>query len=202
MKKIFYIFVFLTLIVFLTSINIFLKLNSNFNHIIGVNINIALYLFITFLCIIRVNSIFKKSNLKESKNYRKDMKTVFANSFFSSSLISIISACIIYGFSKNIFQFLNLKEGLINYTNFVSKIWFISSPFIGLEVVVFRYFQEIEYYKKPIFILIFKFILFILLSLFLFTEKKINCFIYAKPFCDLVLLVYYTRICFDATLVV
>lgn len=130
MKKIFYIFALLTLIVFITSINIFLKLNSDFNHIVGVNINIALYLFITFLCILKVNSIFKKANLKESKNYRKDMKTAFANSFFASSIISIVSACIVYGFSKNIFQFLNLKEGLINYTSFVTKIWFISSPFI------------------------------------------------------------------------
>ena len=130
MKKFFYIFVFLALIAFITSINIFLKLNSDFNHIVGTNINLVLYFLITFLCIIKVNSIFKKANLKESKNYRKDMKIAFANSFFSSSIISIISACIVYGFSKNIFQFLNLKEGLINYTSFVTKIWFISSPFI------------------------------------------------------------------------
>lgn len=133
MKKIFYCFIFLTLITFIISINIFLKINSNLNHIIGVNINLILYLFITFLCIIKVNSIFKKSNLKDSKNYRKDIKIAFANSFFSSSIISIISACIIYGFSKNIFNFLNLKDGLINYTLFVSKIWFISSPFIRLR---------------------------------------------------------------------
>ena len=130
MKKFFYIFVFLALIIFITSINIFLKINSDFNHIVGTNINLVLYFLITFLCIIKVNSIFKKANLKESKNYRKDMKIAFANSFFSSSIISIISACIVYGFSKNIFQFLNLKEGLINYTSFVTKIWFISSPFI------------------------------------------------------------------------
>ena len=130
MKKIFYFFLILISITFIISINVFLKINSDLNHIIGININLILWFCLIFLCTIKINHIFKKANLNESKKYRKDMKIAFANSFFSSSIISIVSACIIYGFLKNFLQFLNLKEGLINYTYFVSKIWFISSPFI------------------------------------------------------------------------
>ena len=133
MKKFFYCFLILISIIFISSINIFLKINSDLNHIIGVNINLILWFFIIFICIIKVNYIFKKANLNNSKKYRKDMKIVFANSFFSSSIISIISACIIYGFLKNFLQLLNLEKGLINYTYFVSKIWFISSPFIRIR---------------------------------------------------------------------
>ena len=164
MKKLFYFLTILILIIFISSINIFLKINSDLNHIISININLALYLMIILICIFVVNRNFKKAKLNESKSYRKDMKIAFANSFFASSIVSIISACIIYGFLNNILELFKLKEGIINFTIFSMKIWFISSPFIGLEVTVFRYFYEIEYFKKPIKILIFKLLIFYFIS--------------------------------------
>lgn len=200
MKKIFYFLAILVLIVFITSVNIFLKIKSDFNHIIGIDINLFLYLIITIICLFTVNRHFKKANLDQSKTYKKDMKTVFANSFFVSSIISIVSALIIYGFLEKFLNFLNLKQGLINYTTFSMKIWFISSPFIGLEVTVFRYFKEINYFKIPIKLLIFKLIIFYIISALFFIDKKVNCFIYAKPICDMIFLLYYTKVCFDATL--
>ena len=200
MKKIFYFFIILTLIIFITSINIFLKINSNFNHIIGIDINLILYLIIYIICIITINKIFKKANLKTSKNYRRDIKTAFANSFFISSLISIIYACIIYGFLKNILEIFNLKEGIINYCIFATKIWFISSPFIGLEVAVLKYFCELEYFKTPIKLLILKLLLFFIISFLFFEQRKASCFIYAKTLSDIIFLIYYTKICFDITL--
>ena len=200
MKKIFFFILFLTITIIITSINIFLKINSDFNHIIGIDINLILYFTITTICVFVINNIFKKSNLKDSKNFKKDIKNTFSNSFCISSIISIVFACIIYGSFKNILEIFNLKEGLINYTNFATKIWFISSPFIGLEVAIFRYFYEIDYFVIPIKILIYKLLIFFIISILFFSERKINCFIYAKPISDIISLIYYTRVCFDLTL--
>ena len=200
MKKFFYFFIILIFIIFVSIINIFLKINSDLNHIIGIDIILILHLLITCFCIIFTNKYFKKFDLKNSKNFRRDIKTAFANSFFTSSIISIVSACIIYGFLKNILELLNLKSGIINYCLFASKTWFISSPFIGLEVAVFKYFSTIEYFKKPIEILILKILLFFIISFLFYSTRKLNCFIYAKPICDLILLVYYSQICFGITL--
>ena len=200
MKNLTNFLILLALIIFIISTNLFLKINSDLNHIIGININLLFYLVVTAICIFTVNRIFKKSKLSVSKNYRRDMKITFANSFFASSIISIVSACLIYGFLEKILEKFNISEGLINYTVFSAKIWFISSPFIGLEVTVFRYFYEIEYFKKPIKILLLKSLIFLLISVLFFAEKKVSCFIYAKPVCDIIFLFYYTRICFDTTL--
>ena len=189
MKKIFFFIFLLTLTIFIASINIFLKINSDFNHIIGIDINLILYFTITTICVIVINKIFKKSNLKDSKNFKKDIKNTFSNSFFISSIISIIFACIIYGFLKNILEIFNLKEGLINYTNFATKIW-----------LIFKYFYEIDYFVIPIKILIYKLLVFLIISILFFSERKINCFIYAKPISDIIFLIYYTRVCFDLTL--
>ena len=200
MKKIFYFFVIFTLILFVFSINIFFKINSDLNHIIGININLILYLIINLICIIVIDKTFKKAKLKKSTQYRKDIKNAFTNSFLVSSIISIISALIIYGFLKNILEIFNLKEGIINYINFIIQIWFISSPFIGLELVCFRYFYEIEYFNIPIKILIYKLLTFFIISCLFYEKRKLNCFIYSKPICDIIFLIYYTKICFDLTL--
>lgn len=200
MKKIFYVFLFSLGLLFIGILNTFLKINSDLNHILGINIILVLQLLIIIFCAIITNRHFKNIDFKNSKNYRKDIKTAFANSFFATSIFSIFSACIIYGFLKNILEVFNLQNGVINYCIFASKIWFISSPFIGLEVAVFKYFFTIDYFKKPIIILIFKLILFLLISFLFYGTRKINCFVYAKPICDIFFLLYYSRICFDITL--
>lgn len=200
MKKTFYFFLILTFIILISSINIFLKINSDFHHIIGININLCLYLLIILICVFVINRIFRKAHLEYSKNYRKDIKNAFANSFFISSIISMVSAFIIYGFLENILELIHLKEGLINYCIFASKIWFISSPFIGLEIAVFKYYSEIEYLKVPIELLIYKLLAFFIISFLFYADRKTNCFIYAKPLCDIIFLFYYTKICFDITL--
>lgn len=200
MKKIFYFFLIFTSLMFIGSINLFLKENSDLTHIIGINIIIGIYLLISLICMFITTYSFKKLNLDNSKNYRKDIKIAFANSFFKTSLFSIISACIIYGFLENILETLGLKDGIINYCTFAAKIWFISSPFIGLEIAVFQYFYSIEYLKKPVIILILKLLTFLTISFLYYESRKNNCFIYAKPVCDIIFLIYYSRICFDVTL--
>ena len=200
MKKIFYAVLLSEIILFVFVINIFLKTQADFNHVIGINIILAIYFFIIFLCKIIFDKIFKKIDLANSKNFRRDLKNTFASAFFSSSIISIILACIIYGFLENILDLLGLKTGLINYCSFIAKIWFISSPFIGLEIVVFKYFSMIEYFQKPLKILIIKLFVFLFISCLFYTSRKTNCFIYAKPLCDIMFLFYYSRVCFDITL--
>ena len=115
-------------------------------------------------------------------------------------IVLIILSLIIYTFLRNILNLFNLKTGLINYIIFSSKIWFVSSPFIGLEITILRYFQELEIYKTPLIISIVKLILFIFCGLILHFKYPSNCLIYAKPISDICLLFYYTKICFELTL--
>lgn len=200
MKKFFFLIFTCIVITFLALINIFLYIYSDSNHLIGMSINLILYFTLIIICIIISNNIFKKSNLTNSKNYRKDIKKTFADSFFKTSIISIFLACIIYGYLKDILKLIHLKEGLINYCIFSTKIWFISSPFLGLTITVFRYFYELDYFYTPIFILLYKLFTFFLISFLFFYSKKINCFLYAKTICDIIFLIYYSKVCFSIIL--
>ena len=199
LKKIFYSVLFVEFLLFYGIINLFLKINSDFNHIIGINIILTLNLFMVIVCKFFIDKAFKKNNLSNSQNYRKDLKNVFANSFLKTSAFSILFALIIYGFLKNFLQMLNINEGIINYCVFASKIWFISSPFFGLEVLIFKYFEELDFFKKPIIISIFKIIIYFAISFLFFIKYQNNCIMYAKPVCDFIFLVYYSKICFDIT---
>ena len=200
MKNFFYFTYIATIFLFILIINLFLKINSDINHIIGINIIIFITLIISFFCQICIYRIFKKANLSSTKEFKKNIKITIANSFFKSSIISIICALLIYVFLKNVLNLLTLKQGLINYTIYASKIWFVSSPFIGLELTVFKYFSEIKFYKTPIKILILKLLSFFIISFLCSFQYKQNCFLYAKPICDILFLPYYTKICFDLTL--
>ena len=200
MKKLFYGILSILVVLFIAIFNLFFKINSDINHIIGINIIIILNIFISIFCIIFINRIFKKNNLKNGLDFKKNIKLSTANSFFVSSIISIFLAIIVYQFLNSILEFLKLKNGLINYTVFASKIWFISAPFIGLELTIFRYFFEINYFKTPIKILILKLFVFLGLGMIFYIKYKTNCLIYAKPVCDMIFLPYYTKTCFDLTL--
>ena len=199
-KKIFYLVLSCEIILFFLTISIFMRKYSDFTHIAGTYIVLAIYILMIFLCKIVVDVIFRKTNFKTSKNFRRDMKNTFANAFFSSSLVAIILACILYGFSHQVFELLGFPTGIINYCSFITKIWFISSPFIGLEITIFKYFSTLEYFPKPIKLIVSKFLLFICISILFYTSRKINCFIYAKPVSDILFLFYYSKICLDITL--
>lgn len=169
-------------------------------RIIGIAIMMAISLLIDIGCILIINRKFKKAKLRESKNFRKDIKTAFSNGFIASSIFSIVVACIIYGFLEKLLEILNLSEGIINYCIFATKIWFISSPFIGLQFAIFKYFISIDYWEKNISILIIKFLTYLSICVLYYHSRKFNCFIYAKPVCDFIFLIYYSKICFDITL--
>lgn len=200
MKKLFYILLILILIIFTGCIHLFLKNTSDFNHMVGIDIILGISIFITILSNFIIFKVFQKNNFTTSNNYREDIKHTFSNAFIASSIVSIACACMVYGFLENILEFLELKTGLINYCVFASKIWFISSPFIGLELSIIKYYFTIEYYQKPIFLLILKSFTFFIISFFYYSSQKANCFIYAKPICDLCFLIYYSKICFEITL--
>ena len=166
----------------------------------GILIVLAFWLFICIGCAYIIFKNFKKDIPENKKFFRKYIKTAFSNGFVYSSIFSIVIACVLYGFLDKILTLINLPTGLINYCTFASKIWFISSPFIGLEIAILGYYIAINYYRKPLIIVFSKLILFLLISLFYYESKKFNCFLYAKPICDFIFLIYYSKICFDITL--
>jgi Na+-driven multidrug efflux pump len=150
--------------------------------------------------LLTINLTFKKFNFQKNKEFQKNIQNAVANSFFISSIISIVGALIIYCFLKNILGIFNIKEGIINYANFAAKIWFVSSPFIGLELTIFKYFSKLDFFQKNIIIIISKLIIYYILSIILYFKFQNNCIVYAKPICDIIFLPYYTKICFDLTL--
>jgi hypothetical protein len=152
------------------------------------------------ICLITINIIFKNSNLEKKKKFKENIQNAVANSFFISSIISIIGALIVYCLLKNILGIFNIKEGIINYTVFAAKTWFVSSPFIGLELTIFKYFFKLETHKKTNIILVLKFLIYCILSAILYIKFKNNCVVYAKPICDIIFLPYYTKVCFDLVL--
>jgi hypothetical protein len=187
-------------IIFIFILNVFEKNNSNTTHLISINIILLLNLIISLFCFITIKIVFKSYDFNNNKKFKENFKNAIANSFFFSSIISIIIALIIYCFLKNILELFNIEKGIINYTTFASKIWFVSSPFIGLELTIFKYFSKLEVYKKITIILLIKFIAYFILSLILSIKFQNNCIVYAKPICDIIFLPYYTKICFDLTL--
>ena len=128
------------------------------------------------------------------------MKTATANSFVATSILCTCIAGILYCFLGNILSWFPLKTGTINYTVFASKIWFVSSPFIGLEIVIFSYFKELDYYSSPIKVVLLKLLVYLILCFILYFNRDVNCLVYAKPLCDIIFLPMLTRICFDLTL--
>ena len=157
-KKVFYLVLSLEIILFFLAIHIFIGKYSDSTHIVGIYVVLTIYMIMIFLCKIVIDAIFHKTNFTTSQNFRRDMKNTFANAFFCSSLIAILLACILYGFSHQIFELLGLKTSIVNYCSFITKIWFISSPFIGLEIVIFKYFSTLSYFQKPIKLVIAKFV--------------------------------------------
>lgn len=198
MKKIHYVFYILILILFVFIINIFKLINKNYNYQYSINIIFLVNIILYITCIISINFIFKKSNLKE--NFKNNIKNAISNSFFISSSICIIYSIFIYSFLGTLLSFTNLSTGLINYCLFASKIWFVSAPFIGLELTIFKYFSEIDYLKTPIFIAILKLIIFVLITFLLYFKYPSNCILYAKPICDILFIFYYSKICFELSL--
>ena len=201
MKKLFYFFVLIIVISFISIINIFFKKYSDTTHLISFNIIFSLNTIISIICLKIINQIYKKTSLESPKDFRTTIKNAFANSFFKSTIVAIVFSFLVYGFLGNFLKFFQINQGLINYSVFISKIWFISSPFLALELAVLKYFTTLEFYKKPIIILLIKFILFFFISLLNYNSRRINCFIYAKPICDFIFLIYYSIICFDITLI-
>jgi hypothetical protein len=185
-------------IIFAVCINIFLKLTSDTTHLFGINILLIFNLFIYIIDAIAIAIIFKRTDFsKNGKDFRLNLKMTIANSFCISSFISIICAIIIYCFSGKILSLFSLSSGIINYSTFALKTWFIASPFIGLELTIFYYYSIIACNQKPVFILLVKFLAYVILALCFHLISKTNCIVYAKPICDILFLIYYIKICFN-----
>lgn len=156
MKKLFYFFLILISVLFIVSINVFLNYVSNSTHIISTNIILGLYFGITIVCLWIVHHYFQKNQSDSFQNFRKNIKIAFSNAFIISSIVSILFACIIYTFLKNILEIVKLENGMIQYCLFASKIWFISSPFIRSRNFHFSLFFYYRILEKAHYYFIFK----------------------------------------------
>ncbi len=196
-SKIFYLVI---IFIFILIINIFFKISlDTYSSIIGINIVIIINILILFLCVIATNILLKKSKI-DKNNFKMSLANYISNSFIINSVITIFSSIVIYGFFKDILNLFNIRIGIVNFAVYSAKIWFISMPIMGIEITILKYFHIIEYIKKPVIILISKIILYCILSFILYFKYNYSCVIYAKPICDAIFLIYYSKICFDLTM--
>lgn len=186
-------------IFYLVIISLFFKLITDTNHIIGITIIIGITVVINIISIVFIDFFFKKYDLESVKGLRINLKKAISNAYVASSIISIVFALVVYTSFDKILELTNLSVGIINYTFFIAKIWFISSPFWGLELTIFKYYSFLDYDKKIGKIFVTKVLIWLILGCIFYFKYKVNCLIFAKPITDFVFLIYYTKICFDLT---
>ena len=154
MKKITYkILIILIFIIYILITNIFNLILNNEIKFISFNIINSIYLILIISCIVISNIIFKKNNFKEDdspKLFRQKLSEAVSNSFVFSTIFTTIIIILLYQFFEDILDTINIKTGIIHHTIYSLKIFFVSLPFLGLEVTILRYFYQINCYNKII----------------------------------------------------
>ena len=202
-KNVYKILITLILFIYILITNIFNLIFGNKIKFIGFNIINSIYLILVFSCIIISEIIFKKSNFKENdlpKDFRKKLSESVSNSFVISTIFSTTIIILLYQFFGNILKYLKIETGIINYTIYALKIFFVSIPFLGLEITILRYFYQINCYDKIIKINLIKLLIFIFLSYILFFKYNSSSILYAKLISDIIFLYFYTKTCFGITI--
>lgn len=198
-KKLSTIFCLLIGILFIVLLKIYLKLKTNLLKIIAMDFILIANIAIIIICSIVVWYIFRQYNFKKKKKFKKFISSAVARAFLYSSIASIIFAIIIYGFFGKIIKNIHIASSIQNYAILYSKIWFVATPFIGLEITIFKYFSKIESYLKPVLICILKLLIYVGLTALFYIKFPNECFVYAKPISDILFLPYYIKICLDLT---
>lgn len=202
-KNIYRILILLIVLIYILITNIFNFIFGNRVRLIGFNIINSIYLVLVFSCIIISNIIFKKNNFKENdspKDFRKKLSESVSNSFVISTIFSTTIIILLYQFFRNILEYLKFETGIINYTIYALKIFFVSIPFLGLEITILRYFYQINCYDKIIKINLLKLLLFIIFSFILFFKYNTSAILYSKLIDDMLFLYFYTKTCFSITI--
>lgn len=149
-------------------------------QIIGIALNLIIYFIITFplLIICFIKKIYSS-------------KEIFIKWCIISTLIEIVLSIILYTFSKEIFFFFPVSNGIKNYAVYASKILFITSSFYSLKFLIPTYLFENSSKSKTLLLVFLKIILtfcMIFILNFIFNTKGI---FYAFPICDLIFYVIY-----------
>lgn len=202
-KNIYRILIVLIFLIYILSTNIFNFILGNKIRFIGFNIINSIYLILIFSCIIISNIIFKKSDFKENdspKEFRNKLSESVSNSFVISTIISTVVIILLYQFFREILTYLNIETGIINYTIYALKIFFVSIPFLGLEITILRYFYQINCYDKIIKVILSKFFIFLFLTFILFFKYNSSAILYSKLVTDMLFLYFYTKTCFGITI--
>ena len=202
-KNTYRILILLIFFIYIIVTNIFNFILGNKIRYIGFNIINSIYLTLILSCIIITNIIFKKSNFKENdspKDFRNKLSESVSNSFVISTIVSTVVIILLYQFFRDILIYLNIETGIINYTIYALKIFFVSIPFLGLEITILRYFYQINCYGKIIKIILSKFLIFIFFTFILFFKYSYSSILYSKVVTDILFLYFYTKTCFAITI--
>ena len=202
-KNTFKILLILILIIYIFYTNFFNLFFKNELKFTSFNIINSIYIILIFSCIFISNILFKKNNFKENDSpidFRKKISEAVANSFTISTIFTTIIILLLYHFLEKILFYLNIKTGIIHHTIYSLKIFFVSLPFLGLEITIHRYFYQINCYNKIIGIIFSKLIIFIILSILLFFKYNTSSILYSKLITDILYLYFYTKTCFALTI--
>ena len=204
MKNNKYTFLFILIFsIYIAFINIFsLLLGNQIQFISLLIINLIHILLIAFNIII-LNNEFKKNNFNANDNlkvFRKKISESVSNGFIISTLFNVVIILLLYQFLGDILNILNIKTGILNYTIYILKIFIVTIPFLGLEITIFRYFKEINCYNNIFYLLLYKLIIFIILTIIIFFKYNLSSILYSKIITDFIFLYFYTKTCFSITI--
>lgn len=202
-KKTFYLITsFITLFYLLGSI-FFMNTFGNKIKLLGISYINSIYLILIGTCIFICYRTFKKYNFQEkdsAKSFRKKMSEATSNSFIISTIITTTIVILLFQFLEDILEYLKFEKGIINYTVYALKIFFVSIPFLGLEITIYKYFYELECYSKICKIFSFKILTFFIFTFALFFKYNTSSCLYARILTDLLFLYYFTKTCFEITI--
>ena len=124
--------------------------------------------------------------LLNRKNY-KSKKNIYKISFYSI-LYGILTSSIFYIVPKKFFSFFTNVNGIINFCSYASKIIFITSSIIGIQIIILLFFYFQKQIKKTAILFLLKTAVLAILILILYNLYHITGFLYAIPISDIVFL--------------
>lgn len=202
-KKIFYLTIFFISIFYLIGSFFFITAFGNKIKLLGISCINLIYFALISTCIFICHKTFKQYNFQSNdsaKNFRKKMSEATSNSFIISTIIATTVVILLFQFLEDILKYLNFKVGIINYTVYALKIFFVSIPFLGLEFTIYKYFYELECYLKISKILFLKVLTFFIFTFTLFLKYNTSSYLYARILTDILFLYYFTKTCFEITI--
>ncbi|MDK2965036.1 MATE family efflux transporter [Lacrimispora sp.] len=119
-----------------------------------------------------------------AKNYER-IKAVEKLAIFMATIIVVIGWVLTRLFPENIVSLFNREQDLIQFGSYALKIWFLSLPLIGFQILGANYFQAIGKTVSAMILTLTRQVILLIPAILLFSKLwGVNGILYAAPFAD------------------